>query len=166
MPDPGTFQVVPWRPQAHVARMFCSLLTPDGQPSPGDCRFALRRALGQAADLGYQFQVGAEVEFFLFEAPDDGDPGAMPVPLDDGAYFDLTPLDGGSVVLPPVDPDGVNVEFVTRTTADSVRFRVYERGSGETRSCAELTPQEKNAISHRGTAFRALVPTLVRVLGG
>ena len=38
--------------------------------------------------------------------------------------------------------------------------------TGETRSCAELTPQEKNAISHRGTAFRALVPTLVRVLGG
>ncbi|MEZ0448220.1 RdgB/HAM1 family non-canonical purine NTP pyrophosphatase [Cellulomonas sp. ICMP 17802] len=37
---------------------------------------------------------------------------------------------------------------------------------GETRSCAELSPEEKNAISHRGTAFRALVPTLVRVLGG
>jgi XTP/dITP diphosphohydrolase len=37
---------------------------------------------------------------------------------------------------------------------------------GDTRSCAELTPAEKNAISHRGTAFRALVPTLVRVLGG
>ena len=37
---------------------------------------------------------------------------------------------------------------------------------GDTRSCAELTPDEKNAISHRGTAFRALVPTLVRVLGG
>jgi XTP/dITP diphosphohydrolase len=37
--------------------------------------------------------------------------------------------------------------------------------AGESRSCAELTPQEKNAISHRGTAFRALVPTLVRVLG-
>jgi XTP/dITP diphosphohydrolase len=38
--------------------------------------------------------------------------------------------------------------------------------TGQTRSCAELTPQEKNAISHRGIAFRALVPTLVRVLGG
>ncbi|GEM00433.1 non-canonical purine NTP pyrophosphatase [Cellulomonas terrae] len=37
---------------------------------------------------------------------------------------------------------------------------------GETRTCAELSPEEKNAISHRGTAFRALVPTLVRVLGG
>ena len=38
--------------------------------------------------------------------------------------------------------------------------------TGETRSCAELTPQEKNAISHRGQAFRALVPAVVRALGG
>ncbi|MBO3084590.1 RdgB/HAM1 family non-canonical purine NTP pyrophosphatase [Cellulomonas fengjieae] len=37
---------------------------------------------------------------------------------------------------------------------------------GESRSCAELSPEEKNAISHRGTAFRALVPELVRVLAG
>lgn len=29
---------------------------------------------------------------------------------------------------------------------------------GETRTCAELTPEEKNAISHRGKAFRALAP--------
>lgn len=36
---------------------------------------------------------------------------------------------------------------------------------GETRSCAELSPQEKNAISHRGHAFRALVPVIVRALG-
>ncbi|MFE0763799.1 RdgB/HAM1 family non-canonical purine NTP pyrophosphatase [Streptomyces smyrnaeus] len=31
---------------------------------------------------------------------------------------------------------------------------------GETRTCAELSPQEKNAISHRGEAFRALVPAV------
>ncbi|MDT0546815.1 MULTISPECIES: RdgB/HAM1 family non-canonical purine NTP pyrophosphatase [Streptomyces] len=36
---------------------------------------------------------------------------------------------------------------------------------GETRTCAELTPEEKNAISHRGKAFRALAP-LVRDLMG
>ncbi|MFI6446162.1 RdgB/HAM1 family non-canonical purine NTP pyrophosphatase [Kitasatospora sp. NPDC050543] len=34
---------------------------------------------------------------------------------------------------------------------------------GETRTCAELTADEKNAISHRGQAFRALAP-LVRDL--
>lgn len=37
--------------------------------------------------------------------------------------------------------------------------------AGETRSCAELSPGEKNAISHRGQAFRALLPELVRLLG-
>ena len=37
---------------------------------------------------------------------------------------------------------------------------------GDTRTSAELTPAEKNAISHRGKAFRALAPTIVRVLGG
>lgn len=36
---------------------------------------------------------------------------------------------------------------------------------GETRTCAELTPQEKNAISHRGKAFRALVPVVRELLG-
>ncbi|HEY0118238.1 MAG TPA: RdgB/HAM1 family non-canonical purine NTP pyrophosphatase [Cellulomonas sp.] len=37
---------------------------------------------------------------------------------------------------------------------------------GDTRTCAELAPEDKNAISHRGQAFRALVPALARVLGG
>lgn len=36
---------------------------------------------------------------------------------------------------------------------------------GETRTCAELTPAEKNAISHRGKAFRALIPALRELLG-
>ncbi|USQ88570.1 RdgB/HAM1 family non-canonical purine NTP pyrophosphatase [Streptomyces phaeoluteigriseus] len=36
---------------------------------------------------------------------------------------------------------------------------------GETRTCAELTAAEKNAISHRGKAFRALVPVIRELLG-
>jgi XTP/dITP diphosphohydrolase len=36
---------------------------------------------------------------------------------------------------------------------------------GESRTCAELAPQEKNAISHRGKAFRALVPVVGELLG-
>ncbi|MEU1789201.1 RdgB/HAM1 family non-canonical purine NTP pyrophosphatase [Streptomyces sparsogenes] len=36
---------------------------------------------------------------------------------------------------------------------------------GETRTCAELTPEEKNAISHRGKAFRALAPVVRDLLG-
>ncbi|MGG5173777.1 RdgB/HAM1 family non-canonical purine NTP pyrophosphatase [Pseudarthrobacter sp. J1763] len=35
---------------------------------------------------------------------------------------------------------------------------------GQGRSCAELTSEEKNAISHRGQAFRALLPRIIEVL--
>jgi len=38
--------------------------------------------------------------------------------------------------------------------------------SGLDRSCAELSPEEKNAISHRGHAFRALLPAIVEALSG
>ena len=36
---------------------------------------------------------------------------------------------------------------------------------GELRTCAELTSAEKNAISHRGQAFRALAPAIAVALG-
>jgi glutamine synthetase len=92
-PDPRTFQVLPWRPGSLVARMFCDVRMPDGTPFAGDSRLALTRVLRHAADLGFTFQVGAEIEFFLFAEPTDGE---LPRPLDDGAYFDLTPLDAAS----------------------------------------------------------------------
>jgi XTP/dITP diphosphohydrolase len=37
---------------------------------------------------------------------------------------------------------------------------------GETRTSAEMDPAEKDAISHRGRAFRALAPVVADVLGG
>ncbi|MGP3923628.1 RdgB/HAM1 family non-canonical purine NTP pyrophosphatase [Streptomyces sp. 8N616] len=36
---------------------------------------------------------------------------------------------------------------------------------GESRTCAEMTPEEKNAISHRGRAFRTLAPVIRELLG-
>jgi glutamine synthetase len=91
--DSSTFQVLPWRPDSAVARVFCDLTLPDGRPYPSDSRHALRRMLARASELGYTFQVGPEIEFFLFDGPGDGE---QPEPLDDGAYFDLTPLDVGN----------------------------------------------------------------------
>jgi len=93
-PDPRTFQVLPWKPDSLVARMFCDVRQPSGEPFGGDSRAMLRRVLEQAAGLGYTMQVGCEVEFFIFGAL--GSNGAVPTTLDDGAYFDLTPLDVGS----------------------------------------------------------------------
>jgi glutamine synthetase len=88
-PDPTTFQILPWRAdQAGVARMFCDLSTPDGEQFEGDPRSVLQRNLQRAADLGYSFMVGPEVEYFYL-----ADAGPDPKTLDRGGYFDLTPLD-------------------------------------------------------------------------
>jgi len=89
-PDPGTFTIVPWRTDedAVVARMFCDIFTPDGEPYDGDPRWALKRNVKKAADLGYTFYVGPELEYFYFK-----NAKGRPEPLDDGGYFDLTPLD-------------------------------------------------------------------------
>ncbi len=65
-PDPGTFQILPWRPEGEVARMFCDVRLPDGAPFPGDSRAAHARVRERARELGFSAQVGAEVEFFLF----------------------------------------------------------------------------------------------------
>lgn len=98
MPDAASFQVVPWRHEATVGRMFCDIELPDGRPSPVDSRALLKRTLRQAADMGYGFHIAAELEFFLFGLPDPKYPSAEPLPLDGGSYYDLTPMDVGSDV--------------------------------------------------------------------
>ncbi|HEY7270630.1 MAG TPA: glutamine synthetase family protein [Dehalococcoidia bacterium] len=91
IPDPATFQLLPWRPrERRVARMFCDIALPDGSPFPGDPRYVLKRNLERAAALGFTFYVGPEVEYFYFKDADGT------TPLDQGGYFDLTPLDAGS----------------------------------------------------------------------
>ncbi len=88
LPDPATFQILPWRSEEQVARMFCDIVTPDGAPFEGDPRTVLKRNLQRAADLGYTFYVAPEIEYFYF-----ADSGPEPKVLDRGGYFDLTPLD-------------------------------------------------------------------------
>jgi len=89
LPDPNTFQLLPWRPREHraVARMFCDILRPGGEPYVGDPRFVLKKNLKRAADMGYTFYVGPELEYFYFK-----DSKSTEI-LDHGGYFDMTPLD-------------------------------------------------------------------------
>lgn len=89
MPDPNTFQILPWSPKENgVARMFCDIQEPDGSAFKGDPRWVLKKTLKEAQDLGYTFYVGPELEYFYFKN-DSGKPEI----LDKGGYFDLTTLD-------------------------------------------------------------------------
>ena len=82
-PDPTTFTILPWRPRQNaVARVFCDIRTPQGEPFQGDPRYVLKRALERLARLGYTYYVGPELEFFYLKN------ATTPEPLDQGGYFD------------------------------------------------------------------------------
>ena len=94
IPDPSTFTVFPWRPQnGRVGRLICDVHHADGTPFEGDPRRILRRAVADAASLGYTLKIGAECEFFLFHTDPQGRPTT--ITHDDGGYFDLGPVDMG-----------------------------------------------------------------------
>jgi glutamine synthetase len=99
MPDPETYTVLPWRTDGHkgnVARMFCDILKPGGEPYEGDPRFVMRRALARAEELGFDtYNIGPELEYFYF-ASDELNEAGVPTILDKGGYFDLTTLDAAS----------------------------------------------------------------------
>ncbi len=117
MPDPSTFQIVQWPSDAQVARMFCDIHDPDGTPFDGDPRFVLRRQLDRAAELGFTFYVGPELEYFYFKRP-----GGTEF-LDHGGYFDHTPLDAATDfrkrTVEYLEAMGIPVESVHHEVAPS-----------------------------------------------
>ncbi len=115
-PDPTTFQVLPWRgEQQGTARMFCDILTPDGEPSLADSRYVLKRALAKASDKGFTFYTHPEVEFYLFQALDLDAAVPRLVPVDRGGYFDHVPRgsahDFRRAAITMLESMGISVEF-------------------------------------------------------
>ena len=97
LPDPSTYRVLPWSsPDRLRARLLCDVHGPDGEPFVGDPRSVLKRAVARAAELGYDYYCGPELEFFLFNRR--GEPAIQPVPNDVGGYFDFSPRDQAQVV--------------------------------------------------------------------
>ena len=93
-PDLDTFAIFPWRPQqGKVARFLCDIYRPDGTPFAGDPRHVLKKTVQEAAEMGYQMDVGPECEFFLFHTDDEGNPTT--ITHEKAGYFDVGPLDLG-----------------------------------------------------------------------
>jgi glutamine synthetase len=116
-PDPSTFQIIPWKSEQEVARMFCDIHDPDGSPFDGDPRYVLKRQLQRAADLGFTFYVGPELEYFYFKSSEGTEF------LDRGSYFDLTPLDVATDYRKRtvfyLESMGIPVEYVHHEVAPS-----------------------------------------------
>jgi glutamine synthetase len=93
--------------------MFCDITMPDGSPSWADPRHVLRRAMGDAASLGFTCYVHPEIEFFLLK--DEPGSGERPVPIDNAGYFDHVPHGTGHdfrrAAITMLESMGISVEF-------------------------------------------------------
>ncbi|HYM20459.1 MAG TPA: glutamine synthetase family protein [Candidatus Kapabacteria bacterium] len=85
--DLDTFKVIPWTRNTNsvTALIIADVFMPDGSPFAGDPRGILKRQLERASKMGYVFNTGPELEFFLFKK-DNGE--LHPLPHDTAGYFD------------------------------------------------------------------------------
>ncbi|MFA6329374.1 MAG: type I glutamate--ammonia ligase [Candidatus Micrarchaeia archaeon] len=118
VPDLSTYAALPWT-GGKVARLICDVFGVDEKPFEGDPRGVLKRQLSKAKEMGFEYFVGPELEFFLFAEKDgkvtNGNP--VPEPHDNAGYWDLDPLDSADGIMrdlvPQLDAMGVSVERLT-----------------------------------------------------
>lgn len=95
-PDLDTFLVLPWtnpNSASKTARLICDIYDSDNKPFEGSPRYALKKVLQEAAEMGYTMKVGPEPEFFMFQLDENGAPTLRT--NDKAGYFDLPPVDKG-----------------------------------------------------------------------
>ncbi|HEY9856952.1 MAG TPA: type I glutamate--ammonia ligase [Stenomitos sp.] len=113
LPDLKTFRVIPWDQSLDKkhARVICNVFLPDGSPFVGDPRGALQRVVAKARSLGYDFNTGPELEFFLFKNSEPGKVETLPNDL--GGYFDLSTdlaMDVRADMVNALEEMGIEVE--------------------------------------------------------
>ncbi len=88
-PDMNTYALLPWHncDEGNTARFICDVHKPNGNPFEGDPRHILKKVLAEAKEMGFEYNVGPELEFFLFRRENGK---LLPLPHDNGGYFDLT----------------------------------------------------------------------------
>lgn len=95
-PDPETFLIYPQELEnPPTARLICDVYKTDGQNFEGCPRYILKKVLKEANDMGFDFQVGPELEFFLFNKTPANNP--LTHTDDQGGYFDLSPVDESEI---------------------------------------------------------------------
>lgn len=93
-PDPATLAGLPWRPESgKVVRMFCDVTHPDGSILETDTRGILKKAIADAEKVGLSFDIGPEMEFYLFKTDEEGE--FTKFPYDKAGYMAVAPEDKG-----------------------------------------------------------------------
>ena len=184
VPDTSTFALLPWLVGNEItARLICNIYTPDGQPFVGDPRAVLTRMLGVAESMGFVYNTGPEMEFFLLKP---GPEGALvpPVPQDAASYFDqptdmvatgLWRLVADTLSAIGIEPEAMHHEVATgqhevdlryadalKTADSAVTFRVVLKILAQQKGLyATFMPKPIRGVSgsgmhvHQGLSYRA-----------
>ncbi len=173
MPDPSSWQVLPWRPQENaVASMFCDLYTPDGEPLPTDARHILRTVMRRAQELGFTFYVAPELEFFYVSSIDEfyvGKGQSQPTSIDLGnghlgpamrpsRYFDQT----------STDIDGAELRREAVLALESMGIPVKHSHHEVALGQHEIDLRHTNALTMADSVvtYRVVVKELAAIRGG
>ena len=149
-PEPDTLSVLPWRPEhGRVVRMFCAVYTPDGKPFECDTRAILRRAAEDAKKEGITFAFGSEMEFYLFNRDENGEP--TKTPYDTAGYMDIAPDDKGENVRREIC---LTLEQMGITPESSH----HEEGPGQNE--IDFRYSDPIAAADNAVPFRAVVNTI------
>ena len=154
-PEPSTMAVLPWRPaQGRVIRFYCTIRHPDGRVFEGDCRSMLKAYEKSLLEEGYEAYIGSELEFYLFNLNDEGEPTFTP--MDNASYFDIAPLDKG---------ENIRREICLNMEEMGLKFESshHEKGPGQNEVVFRhslLLDAADNVIT-----FRSMVKTLASRAG-
>ena len=169
-PDLDSYAVIPWRAESHkTARLICNVFTPEGDRFPGAPRTALASALEEAAEMGYEFRVGPELEFFLFETDESGTPipGAT---HDEAGYFDAT-ADRASLVrqdmITALEAFGIEVEAGHHEVASGQHEIDFRYGPAlQTADNAVTFKYVLKAIAQQHGLYATFMPKPIRGIAG
>ncbi len=90
-PDLSTYSVIPWLTEnGKTACFICDIYNHDGKPFERDARYILKKTISEIRKEGFEYNVGPEIEFYLFRKDDK----TKTLPMDYGSYFDMTSHEG------------------------------------------------------------------------
>ena len=170
VPDLDTFAVVPWGHEDLVtARVICDVYTPEGEPFAGDPRYVLKRALAKAAEMGYGYNTGPELEFFLFRPGPNGK--LLPLSLhDEAGYFDVSTDLAHSVrrqMVSALQQFGITVEAAHHEVAPGQHEIDFKYGDAlRTADNAVTLRTTLKAIAQRNGLYCTFMPKPIAGING
>ena len=129
--------------------MFCDISYPDGRVFECDTRGILKKAVAYAAERGYSFAFGAEMEFYLFKVDENGEP--TKIPYDHAGYMDIAPDDKG---------EGIRREICLMLEQMGIHPETFHHESGPGQNEIDFRYSDPLTAADNAITFNAVVRTV------